>query len=232
MATSGVFNGIDTVQQIVTDALLELQVLSANQTPKDSYLNLGIRRLNWLLKQWQDDGVNLWRQKEVTITWPAATAEANLESLTAPVTGVNDIIDLAVVQTGGNRSLARWEYGDYVSLPNRTSPGTPTTYTVTREVGSTKLRLWPVPATQTTLLAVVDRRIEDVTAGTQTIDVPQEYTRAVMMGLAAALAAPFGKIGEPHGQYIVREAARLYQLMRANDRPASYFFLPDGPVCR
>lgn len=228
MATSGVSSGLDNVQQIVTDALIELQVLSANQTPRANDMNLGLRRLNWMLKEWQNDGVSLWRQKAITFTWPANTAEAALESLTVPVTGVNDIIDLRLVVSGTyQRPLTRWELGDYLSLPNKIAPGDPTTYTVTRELATTVLRLWPVPTTNKTFSAEVDRRIDDVTDENQTVDVPQQYTRAVMMNLAAVLASSFGKIAEPHGVYIVREAARLYQLLRANDRPASYYMLPE-----
>lgn len=233
MTTSGVFNGLDTVQQVVTDALIELQVLSANQVPRDNDMQLGLRRLNWMLKQWQDDGVSLWRQTAITITWPANTPEADLEDLASPVTGVNDIIDLRLVVSGTyQRALSRWELGDYISLPNKAAPGDPTTYTVTREVGTTRLRLWPVPTAIKTLEAEVDRRIEDVTDPVQTLDVPQQYTRTVMMNLASILAGPFGKLAEPHGPYVVREAARLYQVMRANDRPASYYMMPEGSAYR
>lgn len=229
MATSGVITSEDTVAQIVTDALIELGVYSANQQLRPADGELGRRRLNWMLKQWQDDGVNLWRQSEVTITWPAATASATLEGLLSPVEGVNDILSLRLlVSAGYERELQRWELDDYNAFPNKTTPGDPSVYTVSRELGETKLRLWPVPASITTLYALVDRRVEDVTALTETLDVPQQHTRTVMMNLAANLAPAFGKANDPNAVLTVREAARLYQLMRANDRPASYFMLPAG----
>jgi hypothetical protein len=229
MTTSGVFTNIDTVQQVIIDALIELQIYSANQQLKPADGELGRRRLNWMLKQWQDDGVNLWRQAEITITWPAATAVANLEDLAAPITGVNDILGLRHVVTASyERELERWELDDYNSMPNKAAVGGPSVYTVTRELLKTRVRLWPVSSTALTLKATTDRRVEDVTLLTETLDVPQQHTRTVMMNLAAVLAPAFGKANDPNALVTIREAARLYQLMRANDRPASYFMRAAG----
>lgn len=229
MTTSGTYAQTDTASQIIQDALIELQVYSANQQLRPADGELGRRRLTWMLKQWQDDGVNLWRQAERTITWPAATASVTLETLLVPVPGVNDILSLRqVISSTNERELERWELDDYNSLPNKVTAGNPSIYCVTRELGSTKVRLWPVPAAIITLHATVDRRIQDVTDVTQTLDVPTQHTRTVTMNLAAALAPAFGKVGDPNAQVTIREAARLYQLMRANDRPASYFMLPAG----
>ncbi len=86
-----------------------------------------------------------------------------------------------------------------------------------------RLYLWPVPSAAVTINFSGPRVIQDVTDVAQNIDVPQQYTRTVMMNLAAVLAPAFGLANDPNAIVTIREAARLYQIMRANDRPASYF---------
>lgn len=222
MTTSGVITGLDTAGQLITDALIELGVYSSNQTLKASDGELGRRRLNWMLKEWQDDGCNLWRQQTIDITWPAATAEGDL-------TGVNEIFALRVINSPtSERVLTRWELADYNDFPNKATVGEPSVYAMTRELAGARLRLWPVSANALALKATADRRIEDVTSLTETVDVPQQYTRTVMMNLASALAPSFGRATDQNAVVVIREAARLYQIMRANDRPSSYFMQSDG----
>lgn len=219
MATSGVTTGVDVVSQIVRDALITLGELAANEEPSASDLNLGYRTLNWMLKDWQSDGVNLWRQQWADIAWPAATAEGDVSP------DINDILTLAYIAPGADyeRQLTRWEVGEYMGLPNKITSGAPTIYCVTEGLEGLRVRLWPVPSDATTLKASINRIIQDVTAGTETLDVPAKYTRTVMMNLAAALVPAFGKATDPNAVIIIREAAKLYLIARAADRPASYF---------
>lgn len=218
MATSGSITALDTASDIITDALRELQILSANRSAKASDMELGRRRLLWMLKEWQDDGCNLWRQAEADISWPAATAVGDLSP------DINDITTLDLVTgTDTTRPLTRWEIGQYNDLPNKAVAGSPTIYCITQGLTGARLRLWPVPAGIVSLIASYTRVIEDVAAISDNLDVPQKYTRTVMMNLAAALVPAFGRANAPESVIVLREAARLYQLMRAADRPASYF---------
>lgn len=224
MTTSGTIDSSDTVRNIVKDALVELQVIASTQEPSASDMALGVRRLNWMLKEWQNDGVNLWRQSGVTINWPAATAEGDLTSDEVGI-GVEDILDLRLVGTT-ERRLERWELADYDGIPSKATTGSPSIYAMTRELSGVRLRLWPVSATAITLKATIARTIEDVSDANETLDVPQRYTRTVIMNLAANMASAFAK--QVEGQMIAAEATRLYRILRANDRPASYFLEPAG----
>jgi hypothetical protein len=217
VTTSGTITTTDTVRDIAKDALIELEVIGANEEPSAEDMALCVRRLNWMLKDWQNDGVNLWRQSEVDITWPAETAEGDVSP------SINDILELRYIGDY-ERQLTRWELADYASLPNKTSPGLPSIFCVTEGLSGARLRLWPVPASESALRATVSRVIEDVTNANETIDVPQKYTRTVMMNLAANVSSAFGRAGTPAGMRADAEAARLYRIMRAADRPASYTF--------
>jgi hypothetical protein len=223
MATSGVITGLDTAQQIITDALIELGVYSANQQLKPADGELGRRRLNWMLKDWQDDGCNLWRITDGTVVFGIGVNQVTLSPR------MIDVQDVRYVQVGGSeRPLFRKEWGEFVDYPNKTTPGNPSIYIPREGLDSLALRVWPVPTASTTVLFTGTRVIEDVAALTNNIDVPQQYTRTVMMNLAANLAPAFGKANDPNAAVTIREAARLYQIMRAADRPASYFMQADG----
>lgn len=224
MTTSGLISSADLVRDIVKDALVELQVIAATQEPGAADMALGVRRLNWMLKDWQSDGVNLWRQDDVDLAWPAATPQGDLAPDDTEI-GIEDVIELRLVTTF-DRPLERWELADYVNIANKASVGQPSIFCITRELSGIRLRLWPVSATAISLKATISRTIVDVTDAKETIDVPQRYTRTVIMALAANMASAFGK--QIEGQAVQAEASRLYRIMRANDRPASYFLQSAG----
>jgi hypothetical protein len=122
-----------TGRQMVAAALQDLGILAAGREPSGSDLSLGVRHLNWMLKEWQADGANLWRQEDVDVPWLAGTVEG-------AVTGVdgrslNDIISLRYAPTAGNeRLLERWELDHYSMLPNKLTLGAPSIYSVVRGV--------------------------------------------------------------------------------------------------
>jgi phenylpropionate dioxygenase-like ring-hydroxylating dioxygenase large terminal subunit len=224
MATSGTYTATDTVQQIVTDALIELQVLSANQQPRDSDLQLGVRRLNWMLKEQDEDGEWVWRwDYEGADTILAATPTLTLD------TPFRDILEARIVLPGGTeRLLQRREWSEFASYPNKTTPGNPSIFVPRPGRDSMTLQFWPVPTSNTVVNFTGAKIAEDVTDPTQTIDVPARYTHTVMINLARKLINAFGKAGEPHAADIIAEAKKTYLIMRADDRPASYFMGPEG----
>lgn len=224
MTTSGVISGLDTAQQIVTDALIEIGVYAANQTLKAADGELGRRRLNWMLKERDGDGAALWRWVyDGTCTITAGVSTVLL------VPRMVDVQECRLVQDGGNeRDLARREWGEFSGYPNKTTPGDPSIYVPRPGLNSLTLQFWPVPTVDRVVLFTGARVSEDVTDLTQTIDVPQQYTNTVMMNLAARLAPAFGRASDENALVTIREAARLYQLMRATDRPASYFMQSEG----
>jgi hypothetical protein len=62
--------------------------------------------------------------------------------------------------------------------------------------------------------------IEDVTDADETLDVPQQYIHTVIHCLADVMAPAF----DAESPSVSTEAKRLYRIMRAADRPASYIF--------
>lgn len=222
MATSGQITGLATVQDIILDALIELQVYSANQQLKPSDGALGIRRLNWMLKESDDDGAALWRWRyNGTVVVPGGTDEVVIGDR------VVDVMEARVqVSAGNERTLDRREWMEFASYPNKATPGQPSIFVPKPGLDSYAVQFWPVPTVNTTILYTGARVSEDVTALTETLDVPQQYTHTVMMGLAVELAPAFGRASDPNTALTIKKAQALYQRMRAADRPASYFLLP------
>jgi hypothetical protein len=223
LATSGVNTNIDTARDIITDALVEIGVVGAGRSADANDLEIGRRRLNWMLKDWQSRGLNLWRNDEITIPWPAYTVEGDLDQ------NYTDIFALSVARSSThNQQLTRWEMDDYARLPNQLQTSDyPNVYCLFRGLDALRVRLWPVPNQDVTLYASGARVIEDVTDLSQNIDVPQQYTRTAMLNLAASLVPVFGKASDPNAAVTVALAQQAFTQMMGDDRPASYFLGAD-----
>lgn len=219
MATSGVITGLMTAGDIITSAMEMINVCAPGETLAAGDMALGVKHLNWLLKAMQGDGVNLWRQTDSTMTWPADTAAIEFSPAA---------LDLTDFRVAGDseRLLTRWESGEYDQLPNKSASGTPTIYSVQKTRDTIKVRVWPVPTEDTDMAGVVSRVIEDVTASTQNVDLPQEWTYALIVNLADRLATVYGftDMAPRTAADLRANAARLYASMRDMDRPASVFF--------
>jgi hypothetical protein len=217
MTTSGVITGLMTARDIVGEALALIGASAMDETPSASAASQALRQLNWMLKSWQADGCNLWRDQDVTTTWPAAASEALLDI------NVLDVFSVRWVESATNeRELTRWERADYARLPNKAAAGSPTIYSPVRDRDAVLLRLWPVPTAGGTLKYEIARVVEDVTDLDQTVDVPQEWTEAVFTNLAVRLL-PLYREPTQSDALLKARADELYARMRDADRPASYF---------
>lgn len=216
MATSGVISGLMTARDIVTAALQDLGVIAAREEASAEDMALGVRHLNWMLKEWMADGCNLWREEEGEVVLPADTSSLTLDPR------VVDVLEMRrVVSTTNQMQLARWERADYDCLPNKIAQGAPTCFVPLKLRDAFQVRFWMVPTEDTTILYTAARVIEDVTDPNQNVDAPQEWTSTIVANLASRIMPAFG--AQFQNVQTVRLAAQLYQQMRAYDRPASYF---------
>ena len=213
MATSGLISGTMTAREIAEMALEVLAVRAGGDTLNPEDGATALRHLNWMMKSMQADGVNMWRENEVSQVVLAGA----IETLITP--RVIDIMSARIV-TGYERTLARWERGEYDQIPNKTSPGIPSCYFLNQQRDATYLRLWPVQYEDMVVIYDAARVIEDVTDLDQTLDVPQMWIECICYNLAVRLYASFG--GE-RIDAVKAQADQLYSLMRDHDRPASIY---------
>lgn len=218
MATSGETSFLLTAQQVVEQAT----VVNGYRDPAEQLESAAAEtcriHLNLMLKSWQADGCNLWREEEDTVTFAPSVARVDLDPR------VIDVMEARIVLASTNeRMLNRWEWGDYVQLPNKAAVGDPTIFCIRRQRDTVEMLVWPVQSTIRDINYTAARVIEDVTELTETLDVPQEWLECVIYGLAARLCEPLGvTTANPNMVARVQQRAdTLYDRMRDMDRPSS-----------
>lgn len=142
--------------------------------------------LNMLLAEWANRGINLWTVKQELLTLIAGT-----ERYTLPADCV-DLFDVAIRTNSGDVSLqsdfriTRISLPNYITMPNKLSPGRPLQYVVDRQIAPT-ITLWPVPDDSQTYILYYYylRRLQDAgTSASLTQDVPFRFYPALLAGLA------------------------------------------------
>lgn len=220
MPTSGQTGGLYSVHQIIIAAMQDLGLLRAGDVPEAEDADAMMERLNWMLKDWQAGGCNLWRDTQGELVFAAGQASRPV------VPRALDIVEARLVMPGGSeRPLSRWETEEYRLTPNKAAAGTPTCFIFDLSLNGATLTLWPVPSAATTIRYTYARVIEDVTALSQSIDVPQEWTKAVWKSLAADCITLFGttRVDPGAAAAVAAEAQTLTAKLFDHDRPASVF---------
>lgn len=220
MATSGSINYSLTARGVVTQALKKIGVCPVFQaTPSAEDMAQGIAELNMMLKGWQLNGPNLWRQTEGSVTLTATTASFTLSPRPHRVT------ECRFRDTGG-RDLPMMELTreEYFELPLKTSTGIPTQYYFDPQVSSAKLYIWPVLASVTTetLKYTYSRVIEDIDDADDDLDIPQECLEVVMLNLADRLQGTY----QQSDDRLTARAQALYQQFKSMDREPVVRFKP------
>lgn len=221
MSTSGITDWPLTVGDIVKQAMYELGELSQGDDPDGEEMEDGILRLNAMLRSWSGEG-NMFREASATVALSAGTASAALAA---------DVRDVSSVRYVGsyNRPLAAWNRGQFRSLPNPAQTGTPVAYYVSETISGRTINVWPVPSVDCVLDLDYSRVAQTVTDPSETVDVPEEWQEALILGLASRLAPMLGTT-ETAPAKVARIDSRgqaIYQRLLDRDRPDVYVFEPD-----
>lgn len=214
-----------TAGEVVSQAMTLIGVKDSRTTLANEDMTQGVLQLNWMLKSWQADGMNLWRQTQDTITVPANTKTVTLDPYCI------DVVEARMITSATNqRWLQRWEWGQYVVLPNKDAQGDPTIFVLNKQKAAVEMTVWPVPVRDIEVAYTYARVIEDVTVAASMVDVPQAWLETVYYNLADRLLDPFSvSESQPRvAQRITARAAELYAKLLASDRPQSVFFQPWG----
>lgn len=221
MPVSGTTPFTMTALDMVTNAMIELGLLSSGDSPSAAELEDGITRLNSMLKSLQLQGVDLWREDDRSITITANTTPTTLS------VDIRDVFGARFVSTSFERVLAKWERAEYLSLPVKAASGDPTIFYVSRQRDSLLLYCWPVPTVDSTLKIDCERIVDTVTGGADEIDAPQHAYEALWVGLAARLIPMYNSSGQTiapaTAAFVTQRAQQLQQLLMDDDRPESIF---------
>lgn len=221
MALSGVRDGANTVSEIVADALKKIYVLSGTETAAAEDQALCIRAMKHMLRTWAVDGVRLWLDDEITVTPVAGTSTYTLSTRALEV-------KQAFRRTSSSDTPMRlFTREEYNRLPNKTTTGSPFALWTDRDRTSTSVTLYPVPdassAANDTIRVTAKFQIQDVTSGGEDIDIPPEWTEALVYNLAVRISPDFNV--EPRGD-VVGMAQELYTMLKGQDREGSLYMRP------
>lgn len=182
------------------------------------------RSLNLLTKEWGNRGLNMWTLNPHTVAYTT-----NEEGLIVLPSNIIDVLDAAWRDASmlNDSPLNRQSGSMWMQMANKRQTGSsPSLFMVERTVPP-KMRIWPIPTTDGTLILWALRQIEDAGAYTNTVDIVPRFLPALTAGLAYYLA-----IKSPNAVQRVpmlqAEYERQFTLAAEEDRErSSFFMLPD-----
>lgn len=142
---------------------------------------------NMMFTRWSNQGVNLW-----TVNFETTPLVQGISSYNVTSNAVVMLDAFITTGTGTNaidRIILPISRTEYMSYPNKSQQGFPTTFWFDRQLAPT-FTLWPVPdGTQVSITYAYVSRIQDANlTGTQEMDIPPIWLEAMVYGLAYRLA--------------------------------------------
>jgi len=222
MSTSGSIDFNMTAEALSTWALRRIGVVAAIDDVPAEIMRDARTDLNLMLKSWAATGPNLWRQTFGSVALSAAVASYTLSPKPFRVVEARyrnaSNVDIPMLP------LTRQEY---VDMPYKITNGVPTQYYVDYQRTAATLYVWPRPASVTieTIQYTYQRAFDDVDAGANDLDIPQEWFETIGYNHAARLLGRFPN--DDVAKYVVPMAAELLATARDSDREEFVRFEPE-----
>ncbi len=208
-----------TMSSIVSEALLLLNKIDAQDEPDDTDMARGCRTLQMMLEAWQAEGLNLWMRRRGEIFLTDGIAEYDLAD-----TG-DDAVELLHIslvdadddeESEGTVSIISRQ--DYLEQPNKLTEGRPNMVWFSyNEDDEATLTFWPVPDDEYKVKVDYKTRFTNATVATTEVEVPRYWLKAVIYSLADDLATAYGMVETVRGQKINAKAKELYDTAAAFD---------------
>lgn len=185
MATSGTYNFNPALGELTIYAY---QLIGIRPTAiLQEHIDAARMATNMMFTRWSNQGVNLWQVVPYTQSLTQGTATYSVSP------NVVVILDAFVTVTSGSvntdRIILPISRTEYLSYPNKTQQGFPTTFWFDRLLSPT-ITLWPVPdGNEVSLTYYSVYRVQDANMnGTEQVDIPPIWLEAMVYGLAERLA--------------------------------------------
>ena len=207
------------------DALRRVSMLGSGQNASSHQWIVAKSHLNGLLKLLQTQGPNEWRRTLQTVTLVASTATYTLSPRPDRVKKVYHRNS-----AGQDFPLAQWNYDDWEMMPVKTSTGRPTIFVIDRQRTATTITLWPVPdatAAAGSLRVSYERVMEDVSATSDIVDVPQEWLDMLTDLIGSRMASSF-RIENASVQEVRERGVASLNAVLGYDREPSIRFTFEG----
>ncbi|SRR6266704_26043 len=186
MASSGTYAFQLTFDDIFDEAFERCGVDPATLTPR--HMTSAIRSANLLMAEWSAKEITLFDVDEQTQALTAGQGD-DATPYTA-TTGTILILEANVRRAGVDTPVFVISREMYFRIPKKTQRGLPTN--VWYDISQSKYSLWTVPENSTDVFHYKRlRRKQDVTAMSESPDLPYTYYEAVCAGMAKQLSLKF-----------------------------------------
>lgn len=218
-----------TRDQVIQGALRILGVVIEGQVPTTEQYTTGTEALNYLLKSWNRQGLNLWTMRMASIPLVSGTASYTLGSTGSVVMDRPSKILNAYIRTssGNDTPITLVTKAEYNMLGSKTSQGRPNQFHYDPYLNNGTILFYPVP-NDSTLTAWFEYQapISDITASTDVPEVPQEAYQALKWGLADQLSLEYGVDAQTRGEISTRAALEKKDFFDYNVEDGSITFQP------
>tara|TARA_Y100001972_G_scaffold21166_1_gene25111 strand:- start:574 stop:1269 length:696 start_codon:yes stop_codon:yes gene_type:complete len=145
------------------------------------------RSLNLMLAEWANRGLNQWTIAEKTVAMVKDTKTYNIDSTnaTAPI----DVLDVFIRETLGTETtdipMSRLSRSEYSNISTKSTTGKPNQFFINKQITPT-ISVWPSPDKSSTYTVHMNvlTRMDDVDAGTDTLQLPFRFFPCLAAGLA------------------------------------------------
>tara|TARA_R110000851_G_scaffold10031_1_gene36695 strand:+ start:10845 stop:11534 length:690 start_codon:yes stop_codon:yes gene_type:complete len=180
--TSGTTTFNLDVDQLIEDALGKI----GDEYVSGVDMDKARRTLNLILIEMQN--INIPLNKIETTSFDTVISDNNY-TLDANIV---DVLELNVqdnsIQGGLELPIERKGLREFHQIPNKVQENRPTLWTTDRQEDAVKVKLWPTPDAVYTITMLVSKRIEDITASYQKLDISYRYLPLLTKWLAYELS--------------------------------------------
>jgi len=128
------------------------------------------RKLNLILIKLRNKGIPVSKMDNESVTLVPGQREYELDE------SIDAVLQLNYKQSDTETPLTRYGEKEYHQIPTKDqSPGRSSVYTTERNRDNIRLLLWPAPAEADSVEMLVSRKIEDITAQYQRVDLPSRF---------------------------------------------------------
>jgi hypothetical protein len=198
--------------------------MAVGEPPQENEAMAALDDLNNFLMELETRGVNLFRRTQASFPLQNGVSSYTLSNFPLKVYEAryrnSSSIDLP---------MSELRLTDYLRLPQKTSPGIPTQFTIDSQTTSATMYVWCVPVNPTveTIQYTYIRRFQTCQSLTDSIDCAPEWQSAIVFGLAKRMMAAYGT-DQLTAQMIATQADELLLRAKDFDRPSSVRFRPAG----
>ena len=133
------------------------------------------RSMNIMFADWSNRGIQIWEVEQVSLDLVQGTTTYDLNQYDI------DVLDAVIRRTTNGIQT-------YLDVPNKLTEARVTQYYVERTI-TPKLYVWPAPENSTDkLISYRWKRIQDIDASVNDVDVPSRFLPCLVTGLAFNLA--------------------------------------------